>query len=97
MRKSHPGARPSSGSTAPGLPKKAWPFWKLGGVLGLYAWRWLTTLAVFGLAWAAARRMGAKGLVTFTVIALCALIYRGRTQVRPETVAAALREMLEKR
>jgi hypothetical protein len=73
-----------------GFEALAWPFWKLGGVFGLYAWRWLSTLAVFGVAWAAARRMGAKGLAPLVVIALCAMIYRGRTQVRPETLAALL-------
>ncbi len=73
-----------------GFEALAWPFWKLGGVSGLYVWRWFTTLAVFGLVWAAARRMGAKGLVPLVVIALCAVIYRGRTQVRPETLAAVL-------
>ena len=73
-----------------GFEAIAWPFWKLGGLLGLYAWRWLTTLAAFAFAWGAARRMGARGLAPFVVIALCAMIYRGRTQVRPETVAAVL-------
>src|SRR5215813_7413653 len=53
-----------------------WPFWTLGGTLGLFVWRWLTTLAAFGLAWAAARRMGARGLAPLVVIALGALLYR---------------------
>src|SRR5262249_16001505 len=39
-----------------------WPFWNLGGLLGLYAWRWLTTFAAFALAYLAARRMGATGV-----------------------------------
>lgn len=73
-----------------GFEALVWPFWKLGGLLGLYAWRWLTALVVFGLAWATARRMGAKGLVPFVVISLCVVIYRARSQVRPETVAAVL-------
>jgi hypothetical protein len=73
-----------------GFEALVWPLWKLGGILGLYAWRWVTTLAVFGFAWAAARRMGAKGFVPLVVISLAAMIYRGRTQVRPETVAAVL-------
>ena len=73
-----------------GFEALVWPFWKLGGLLGLYAWRWLTTLAAFAFVWAAARRMGAKGLVPLVVIALCAMIYRSRAQVRPETVAAVL-------
>ena len=34
--------------------------------------------------------MGAKGLVPLVVIALCAMVYRIRSQVRPETVAAVL-------
>ncbi len=38
-----------------------WPFWQVGGLDGLFAWRWLTTLAAFGLALATARRMGARG------------------------------------
>jgi hypothetical protein len=73
-----------------GFETLVWPCWKLGGLLGLYAWRWLTTLAAFAFAWAAARRMGAKGLAPLVVIALCAVVYRGRSQVRPETVAAVL-------
>ncbi|HVP14715.1 MAG TPA: hypothetical protein VMS88_04165, partial [Terriglobales bacterium] len=73
-----------------GFEALIWPFWRLGGLLGLYLWRWLATLAAFGLAWAAARRMGARGLAPLVVIALCAMIYRGRSQVRPETLAAVL-------
>jgi hypothetical protein len=73
-----------------GFEALLWPFWKLGGLTGIYLWRWLTTLGVFALAWAAARRMGAKGFVPLVVIALAAMIYRGRTQARPETVAAVL-------
>jgi tetratricopeptide (TPR) repeat protein len=73
-----------------GFEALVWPLWHWGGILGLYAWRWLATLAAFGLAWAAARRMGARGLVPLVVIALCAMVYRGRSQVRPETVAAVL-------
>jgi len=67
-----------------------WPFWRTGGVWGLYAWRWLTTLAVFALAWAAARKMGARGLTPLVVLALCALVYRQRSQVRPETLISVL-------
>src|SRR5262245_14374918 len=29
-----------------------WPLWDLGGVAGLYAWRWASTLAAFALVWA---------------------------------------------
>ena len=80
-----------------------WPFWALGGVTGLFAWRWLTTLAAFALLWAAARRLGAgeggsaaegarsgPGLATFAVLVLCGLVYRQRSQVRPETLVAVL-------
>jgi hypothetical protein len=67
-----------------------WWFWDLGGVTGLFVWRWLTTLLAFGLLWAAARRMGARGLSPFFVLALCGLVYRQRSQVRPETLVAVL-------
>jgi hypothetical protein len=67
-----------------------WPFYSAGGVMGLAVWRWLTTLAAFALLWAAARRMGARGLVPLVVLAWCAWIFRVRTQVRPEMVAAVL-------
>jgi hypothetical protein len=66
------------------------PIWDHAGVIGLFAWRWVTTLAAFGLGWAAARRMGARGLTTLLVVAVCALTYRQRSQVRPETLAALL-------
>lgn len=67
-----------------------WPFWQAGELTGLFAWRWLTTLAAFAVAWVAARRMGARGLSTLVVIVCCALVYRQRSQVRPETLAAIL-------
>jgi tetratricopeptide (TPR) repeat protein len=65
-----------------------WPVWDAGGVWGLFTWRWATTLAVFGLAFATARRLGARGFTPLLVIALCALTYRQRSQVRPETLAS---------
>lgn len=65
-----------------------WPVWQAGGVWGLFAWRWLTTLAVFGLAFLTARRMGARGLAPLIVLVLCALTYRQRSQIRPETLAS---------
>ena len=77
-----PNVNPSWGFSA-----VLWPFWSLGGVAGLHAWRWLTTLAAFGLLALAARRLGARGLATVFVIALAALVYRQRVQVRPETLA----------
>ena len=73
-----------------GFEALVWPLWKLGGLLGLYLWRWLTTLAAFAFAWVAARRMGAKGFVPLVVVALCAMMYRTRAWVRPESVAAVL-------
>ncbi len=67
-----------------------WPFWELGGVHGLYAWRWLTTLAAFALAYAAARRMGATGVAPLVMLVWCALFWRQRAQMRPETFAGIL-------
>ena len=67
-----------------------WPFWEAGGVFGLDAWRWLTTLLAFGLLLGAARRMGARGLSPLIVMVLCSLTYRLRAQVRPETLVAVL-------
>ena len=67
-----------------------WPFDAAGGVTGLFAWRWLTTLLAFGCAWAAARTMGARGLWPLIALAWCALVYRARSQVRPETLVAVL-------
>jgi hypothetical protein len=73
-----------------GFEALVWPFWKLGGLMGLQAWRWLTTLGVFALVWVTARRMGARGFAPLVVIMLAAMVYRIRSQVRPETIAAAL-------
>jgi hypothetical protein len=67
-----------------------WPFWALGGDIGLATWRWLTTLAVFGLLWKTARAMGVRQLPTLVVLVVCGLIYRQRSQIRPETLAAVL-------
>jgi tetratricopeptide (TPR) repeat protein len=67
-----------------------WPVWKLGGVGGLFLWRWVTTLAAFTLLWMTARRMGARGFAPLAVIATCAVIYRLRSQVRPETLVSVL-------
>jgi hypothetical protein len=67
-----------------------WPLWSAGGVWGLFVWRWVSTLAAFAILWAAARRMGAKGLTPLVVLATCALVYRQRTQVRPETLVSVL-------
>jgi Flp pilus assembly protein TadD len=67
-----------------------WPVWSVGEVGGLYAWRWATTLAAFGALWAAARAMGVRGFAALLVPVACALVYRPRSQIRPETLAAVL-------
>ena len=67
-----------------------WPVWHAWGVPGLFAWRWLTTLAAFAILWATARRMGARGFTPLVVLVLCATIYRQRSQVRPETLVSVL-------
>ncbi len=67
-----------------------WPLWAAGGVLGVFAWRWLSALAVFLLLFAAARRMGARGLLAWLVLVACALTYRMRADARPESLAAIL-------
>ncbi|MGH7742730.1 MAG: hypothetical protein ACRENS_12005, partial [Candidatus Eiseniibacteriota bacterium] len=67
-----------------------WPLWNWFGVTGLYLWRWASALAVFGLLWAAARRMGAAGLSPLIVLVLCSLSYRQRSAIRPETLASLL-------
>jgi hypothetical protein len=67
-----------------------WPFWAAGEVLGVYVWRWITALAAFGLLWAAARRMGARGFSALFVMALAALSFRHRSQLRPDTLVAVL-------
>ncbi len=73
-----------------GFRALVWPLWSGGGIGALYAWRWLTTLAVFGLLLATARAMGAGGLGAILVMVWCSLDYRLRTDVRPETLAAVL-------
>jgi tetratricopeptide (TPR) repeat protein len=67
-----------------------WPVWSLGGVVALYLWRWASIVATFALLWASARAMGARGLLALVIMAWCALIYRLRTDIRPETLAALL-------
>src|SRR5262245_34225094 len=57
-----PLVNPSWGFTA-----IVWPFWSLGGVAGLFVWRWLTTLAIFGVTWITARRLGARGFSALVV------------------------------
>ena len=67
-----------------------WPFWNIGGLWGLYAWRWLTTFVAFGLAYLTARRMGATGVGPLLMIVWGAILWRGRSQMRPETFAGIL-------
>jgi hypothetical protein len=67
-----------------------WPFWSVGGMWGLYAWRWLTTFAAFALAYLTARRMGATGVGPLLMLVWCAVLWRGRSQMRPETFAGIL-------
>lgn len=67
-----------------------WPFWSAGGVAGLFVWRWIAALATFGLAWAAARILGARGFAPLFVAVLGCVVAHERFQVRPETFAALL-------
>ncbi len=67
-----------------------WPVYAAAGVNGLFVWRWVTTLAAFALGWAGARRLGARGFSPLFAAVLCAMVDRGRTQVRPETLVAPL-------
>ncbi len=67
-----------------------WPVWEWAGLHGLYLWRWLTTLAAFGFALLAARRMGATGVAPLVMLLWCVLFWRQRAQVRPETLAGVL-------
>jgi hypothetical protein len=71
-----------------GFSALIWPFWSLGGITGLFVWRWLTTLATFALLWLTARRLGARGFTSLFVMVVCALVYRQRSQIRPETIAS---------
>jgi hypothetical protein len=67
-----------------------WPVWKVGGVAGLFVWRWATTLTAFGLLWLAAKAAGARGPWAAVALVWCGLFYRYRSQVRPETLVAVL-------
>ena len=67
-----------------------WQVWSLGEVWGLFAWRWGTTLVAFGVLWATARAMGARGFAALIVPVACALVYRPRSQIRPETLVSVL-------
>ena len=67
-----------------------WKLWDAGGIGALFAWRWATTLAVFALVLATTRRLGARGLSAVPVLVAATLLYRIRTDVRPETLAALL-------
>jgi len=67
-----------------------WPLWSSFGIAGLYAWRWVATLAAFGFIGAGARALGARGLLTPIVLVWGALVFRMRSEVRPELLAAVL-------
>jgi len=67
-----------------------WPVYAVGGVNGLFVWRWATTLAAFAIGWAGARRMGARGFSPLFAAVLGAMVDRARTQARPETLVAPL-------
>src|SRR5439155_12291068 len=57
---------------------------------GLTLWRWLTTLVTFGLLWAAARRLEARGPLIALVLVFAGLTWRQRSMARPETLVAVL-------
>lgn len=65
-----------------------WPVWSTGGVTGLYLFRWIATLGVFVLLWVTARAMGARGLLALLIMVWCGLVYRLRTDLRAEILAA---------
>lgn len=74
-----------------------WPFWKIGEVNGVFAWRWLTTLGAFGFVLAAARaghprgaRFAPTGGAALIALVWCVVVYRYRSQARPETLVAVL-------
>ena len=51
-----------------------WPFYAAAGTWGLQAWRWLTTLGAFALLALCARRLGARGMLPWLALLLCALV-----------------------
>jgi len=67
-----------------------YPFWEVGGVNGIFVWRWLTALAVAAFGYFTARRMGARGIAPFVALVWCAVLFRMRSQARPETLVAVL-------
>ena len=73
-----------------GFSALIWPFWVFGGTSGLVVWRWLSVITVFVFLWKSARALGVRSVVPLVVLVLCALVYRQRSQVRPETLAAML-------
>lgn len=75
-------------NSAWGFRALIWPFWTAGGVPGLFAWRWISTLAAFAILWVAARRMGARGFAPLFALVLSALVYSQRSDIRPETLVA---------
>jgi hypothetical protein len=73
-----------------GFQALIWPIWSLAGLPGVFVWRWVIALATFGVVWAVARLLHARGLAPLLVILIAALSYRQRSQVRPEALAGLL-------
>jgi len=67
-----------------------WPIWSLGQLTGLFLWRWLSALAIFAVCILASRELRPTSSVSLLIPALCALVFRVRSQIRPETVAVLL-------
>jgi len=78
-----------------------YPFWALGGESGLLAWRWIMMLSAMGLTYGAARALGGRGPWMLPALLWCVMLYRFRSQARPETLAMVLMAvqiwLLEKR
>ncbi len=67
-----------------------YPCHAAAGVWGLQTLRWLLALATFGITADSARRMGARGLAPWLALVLAAMVYRQRSELRPEMLAALL-------
>ncbi|HKQ57805.1 MAG TPA: hypothetical protein VJY35_08035, partial [Candidatus Eisenbacteria bacterium] len=77
-------------NTSWGFETLLYGFYKVGGVPGLFVWRWLTSLAAFALALLAARALGARGKAAVVVCVLALIVARDRIEPRPETLSAPL-------
>jgi hypothetical protein len=65
-----------------------WPFWQLGEAWGTPDLEMGDNARRVRVGVATARRLGARGLTPWFVVAIAALTYRTRGQVRPETLVA---------